>query len=71
MRHLIGVIPVSCVVLLCTVRVAAQEVFYADVTDVNLPPGLAGQCMDADSGDADGQSWLRRKLQRFDNSSRA
>lgn len=58
MRHLIGVIPVSCVVLLCTARVTAQEVFYADVTNVNLPSGLAGQCMDADSGDADGDGDL-------------
>ena len=31
---------------------------YTDVTTTHLPPGLAGQCMDAAAGDADGDGDL-------------
>ena len=34
------------------------QAFYQDFTKSHLPPGLFGQCMDADAGDADGDGDL-------------
>ena len=47
-----------CVPLLWGTKAPAQDALYVDVTDVNLPSGVAGQCMDAGAGDADGDGDL-------------